>query len=159
MNWKDKVKQELPYMGHRNWLLVVDKAYPLQSAEGMRYTNTNMPLPEVLDFVLSAMKDSPHVKPIIYTDQELNALDDTFCKGIGEMRDAINQVIARHADKSSVRTMLHDDVFNKLDAASKLFTVQVLKTESLLPYTSVFIEFDCGYWSETQEKKLREKMK
>jgi hypothetical protein len=35
----------------------------------------------------------------------------------------------------------------------------VLKTEATIPYSSVFIQLDCGYWDANKEKKLREKMK
>jgi hypothetical protein len=34
----------------------------------------------------------------------------------------------------------------------------VLKTRMTIPYTSVFLRLDCGYWSDEQEKRLREKM-
>src|ERR1035438_3903172 len=27
--WQQKVKEELPLMGHRNWIVIVDSAYPL----------------------------------------------------------------------------------------------------------------------------------
>jgi hypothetical protein len=27
-----------------------------------------------------------------------------------------------------------------------------------IPYTSVFLRLDCGYWTDEQEKKLRAKM-
>ena len=56
-------------------------------------------------------------------------------------------------------TMLHDSVFVKIDKASRLFKVVVLKTEEVIPYSSVFIELDCRYWSGEKEKELRELMK
>jgi hypothetical protein len=34
----------------------------------------------------------------------------------------------------------------------------VLKTNMTLPYTSVFIELDCGYWSPEAEARLRAAM-
>lgn len=41
---------------------------------------------------------------------------------------------------------------------SAMFKVLVLKTTEVIPYSSVFIELDCKYWSAEQEKALREKM-
>jgi hypothetical protein len=35
----------------------------------------------------------------------------------------------------------------------------MIKTDLTLPYTSVFMELDCGYWSPESEAKMREKMK
>jgi hypothetical protein len=46
-----------------------------------------------------------------------------------------------------------------LDAASKLFKVFILKTDEVIPYTSVFMQLDCGYWNTESEKHLRERMK
>jgi hypothetical protein len=42
-----------------------------------------------------------------------------------------------------------------LDEAGKTFNVLILKTNLTLPYTSVFLELDCGYWSEEAEQRLR----
>jgi len=33
--WKAKLQNELPLLGHRNWIVVVDSAYPLQTAPGI----------------------------------------------------------------------------------------------------------------------------
>jgi hypothetical protein len=46
-----------------------------------------------------------------------------------------------------------------LDKAAETFRVLVLKTDLALPYTSVFLELDCGYWSPGAERRLREAMK
>jgi hypothetical protein len=35
----------------------------------------------------------------------------------------------------------------------------VIKTPSLLPYSSVFINLDCGYWSAEAEERLRRRIK
>lgn len=57
------------------------------------------------------------------------------------------------------QSILHDSVFTKLDEASKLCTIVVLKTNETIPYTSVFLQLDCSYWNAEKEKQLREKMK
>ena len=54
-----------------------------------------------------------------------------------------------------VNSIMHEDIFAKLDTASKLFNVLVIKTESTVAYSSVFIELDCGYWTAEKEAKLR----
>ena len=38
--WKQEFEQLLPKLGHRNWILVVDQAYPLQSAQGILTIDT-----------------------------------------------------------------------------------------------------------------------
>ena len=46
--WKQEFEQLLPKLGHRNWILVVDQAYPLQSAQGIITIDTEQPLPAIL---------------------------------------------------------------------------------------------------------------
>lgn len=155
--WKEELDRMLPLLGHRNWILVVDKAFPLQNASGITLFNTGEPLGEVLKHTLEKITEAPHLKPIIYLDQELESMTEELAIDVEKLREDIKEIIARAPDCEQ-HTILHEEVFSKLDTASKLFHVVVLKTESLIPYTSVFIELDCGYWSAGQEKRLREKM-
>ena len=151
----ENLKRLLPLMGHRNWILVVDKAYPLQSSPGIDYLDTEEELLPVLDKVLGMLKSAPHVRPIVYMDQELEYMNDRLAPGADAFKEELYQMVKGF----DVHQILHDQVFAKLDAASKLFNVAVVKTESLIPYTSVFIELDCGYWPAENEKILREAMK
>jgi len=32
MTWQEELERMLPLMGHRNWVLIVDKAFPLQGS-------------------------------------------------------------------------------------------------------------------------------
>ena len=148
----------LPLMGHRNWVLVVDKAFPLQGSNEIKLIDTGETLPHVLDVTLKAINNEEHIRPIIYTDKELEYLDESYCDGIRTLRKELYKTIQANTAGTKVQTLLHNDVFAKLDAASKLFSVLVLKTETTLPYTSIFIEFDCKYWSEAQENELRRRM-
>ena len=34
-NWQTKLHQQLPLLGHSNWILIVDSAYPLQVSPGI----------------------------------------------------------------------------------------------------------------------------
>lgn len=153
-NWNQELEDILPLLGHRNWILVVDKAFPLQSAEGMKYINTGAPFFEVLDTTIACIKKASHVKAILYTDAELNYLTDGLVPGISDFRTGLSKSL----EGSNVQTLMHNDIFSRLDEASKLFNVVVIKTESVMPYTSVFIELDCGYWTTENETKLRELM-
>ena len=153
--WKKEFEQLLPKLGHRNWILVVDKAFPLQSAPGIVTINTGEPMRPVLGELVRMLEKASHGKPVYYTDLELNSLSDDLCPGAEQARTEIFQAL----QDAQVNTILHEEVFSKIDTASKLFTTVVLKTESTIPYSSVFIELDCGYWSAAAEKALRTKMK
>mgnify|MGYP001208102173 CR=1 FL=1 len=154
MDWTHEFEKVLPLLGHRNWILVVDKAYPYQSAPGITTIDTQMPLPIALEKVVAAIKASTHVKPIFYTDKELGFISEDMAPGVGAFRKQLSRILAG----AQTQTMLHDSVFAKLAEAAKLFNVVILKTEGLIAYSSVFIELDCAYWSAEKEKALREKM-
>jgi predicted nucleic acid-binding protein len=40
-----------------------------------------------------------------------------------------------------------------------MYHIVILKTKMTIPYTSVFLQLDCKYWSADQEKQMREKMR
>jgi hypothetical protein len=154
-NWKQQFDQRLPLLGHRNWILIVDKAFPEQNATGIEYINTNENLLPVLKYALQQVNASSHVKPIIYRDKELQFITEEQSKGVKAFRLEQEKLIG----SQQVQTILHDAVFSKLDAASKLFKIVVLKTNETLPYSSVFLQLDCGYWNAAKEKQLRTDMK
>jgi hypothetical protein len=49
----------------------------------------------------------------------------------------------------------HEQVIAKLDESSRLYQILILKTTLTIPYTTVFLQLDCGYWSDAAEKRLR----
>jgi hypothetical protein len=153
-DWKISLNEELPLLGHRNWILVVDKAFPAQNAPGIHVVNTGEQLLPVLKYTLEQISRSTHVKPIIYTDQELNFITPELEAGIEPYKKSLQEVL----NGAEVQTILHDSVFTKIDAASKLFKVLVLKTEGTIAYSSVFLNLDCKYWGGEKEAVLRKLM-
>ncbi len=152
--WKDKFIETLQLLGHRNWILIVDKAYPLQSANGIDYINTGESHEEVLKYVLGEVASASHIKPAIYTDKEFD-----YLAALGEKEARMVAAMKRAFEGYDVQSILHDEIFTKLDTASKLFNVLVIKTESTVAYSSVFLELDCGYWTAEKEAALRAAMK
>jgi D-ribose pyranose/furanose isomerase RbsD len=153
-NWQDQFNTELQLLGHRNWILVVDKAFPMQTAPGIEVINTGESLQDVLKYTLQKIDRSLHVKPIIFTDKELEFITPQMVPYI----DNYKKELQKNLKDIVPQTLLHDSVFVKIDKASRLFKVLVLKTEEIIPYSSVFLELDCKYWSPEKEKGLREQM-
>jgi hypothetical protein len=87
--WQTEFQQKLPLLGHRNWILVVDKAFPLQSAQGMMVINTGEQLPIVLEEVMGSISKSKHVKPIVFTDLELNYISEDLSPGVDSVKKSI----------------------------------------------------------------------
>lgn len=151
--WQSQFEAQLSLSGHRNWVLVVDKAFPEQP--GMLVINTGEHLLPVVKKVLALIDSSTHVKPNIYTDLELQYIDDSLATGVEDYKKSLQSVL----NNLPAQSILHDSVFLKMNAAQKLFSVTVLKTEEVIPYSSVFIELDCKYWNSQKENKLRDKLR
>jgi hypothetical protein len=150
-DWRSVVKSELPLFGHRNWIVVADSAYPKQSAAGIRTVATGAGQLEVLETVLQEIAAAPHVQPRVLIDQELGSVPEKDAPGIEAYRKQLQPLLQ---DKQ-VSVMPHEEIIGKLDEAARLFNILILKTDMTLPYTSVFIELDCGYWNADKEQALR----
>jgi len=153
-SWQTKVNEDLPYLGHRNWILIVDSAYPLQSSSGVETVETNADQLDVVRFVLGAIDKSIHVRPDIYMDAELPYVQEEDAPGATAYRDAIEKLL----DGQDIHSELHERLINEVDEAGRLVHVLVLKTRLTVPYSSVFIRLNCKYWGDDAEKRLRSKM-
>jgi hypothetical protein len=153
-SWQTILESDLHLLGHRTWILVVDKAFPEQSSPGMKYLYVEQELLPTLEYVLEKVEASSHVKPIIYQDKELSFITGEQVPGIEVFRSEAEKILAGR----EVNTLLHDEVFSMLDESSSLFRVLVIKTNCTLPYTSVFLQLDCSYWGPENEKILRDLM-
>lgn len=153
-DWKARVNESMPLLGHRNWILIVDSAYPLQSSPGVETLETNASHLVVLRYVLSAINSSIHVRPIVYMDSELPFVPDDDAPGASAYRTQIEEVLRDY----KVESLPHERVISQIDETSKQFHVLVLKTNMTIPYSSVFIRLDCKYWSADAEKRMRQRM-
>jgi hypothetical protein len=124
-NWKQVLNEALPLLGHRNWIVIADKAFPQQNAPGIIYINTNEKLLPVLQYVLEQADASGHIKPIIYRDRELTFITEEQAKGVNGFIASSQQLFGT----KPVQTILHDSVFIRLDAASKLFKGTGIKNQ------------------------------
>ena len=153
-NWRAKVVEAMPLLGHRNWILIVDSAYPLQAAPGIETIETGAGQLEVVRAVLGDIDRSIHVRPVIQMDSELPFVPEDDAPGVSAYRAEIGDLLRAY----SIESVPHDRLIAGVEEASKHFNVLVLKTNLTVPYTSVFIRLDCKYWGADAEKRLRAKM-
>jgi hypothetical protein len=154
-SWQTKVQQELPLLGHRNWIVIVDSAYPLQTSPGIETVDTGADQLTVVREVLHSIADSRHVRPIVFMDAELPFLSEREAPGVTKYRSEITSVLGN----LPVQSVLHEQLIQKMNQTSNSFHVLILKTTLTVPYTSVFLRLDCKYWSDADEQKLRQEMK
>jgi hypothetical protein len=153
-DWNKRLTGAMSLLGHRNWILVVDSAYPLQTAPGIETIETNAAQLEVARAVLGEIENSIQVRPIVYIDAELPFISDSDAPGASAYRGEITELLRKYP----VQSQRHEKLISDIDDAAKTFHVLVLKTNMTIPYTSLFIRLDCKYWSAAQEKHLRMKM-
>jgi hypothetical protein len=152
-HWQQRLSERLPLLGHRNWVVIADSAYPLQSREGIETIATGEEQVAVLKHVLASLNSSQHVRPIVHLDAELPFVAEQDAPGISAYRNSLTSLL-----KDPTHSLPHVEIISKLDKSAQTFNVLILKTNMRLPYTSVYIELDCGYWSPEAEQRLRETM-
>ncbi len=150
-DWQEELDKQLPLLGHRNWIVVADSAYPWQTSPGIKTIYTGEKQLDVVRVALAAVHDAPHVRGSIFVDAELPHVPEASAKGIDDYRVGLRKVL----EGQQVASLPHDEIIALLDEAGATFHVLLLKTDLTLPYTSVFIRLDCGYWSDDAEQQLR----
>ncbi|NOY38136.1 MAG: hypothetical protein GXO83_11260 [Chlorobi bacterium] len=153
--WRKQLQDALPLYGHRNWILIVDMAYPLQSKPAIETVYTGEDQLLVVKTVLEAIDKAPHVYPEVFLDMESDYVEETEAPGMEAYKQKLDKLLAGlHVEKK-----LHEQLIAEVDEAAKTFNILVLKTNLTIPYTSVFLLLNCGYWNADQEKQMRERMK
>lgn len=153
-SWKQRLDSVVALYGHRNWIVIADSAYPAQTRDGIETVVTGANYFEVLHAVLAKMDATTHVTPILWTDEELKYVPDADAPGSTAFRDRLTSTLHNRR----VQTMNHEQLIRELDKAGQTFKVLILKTNLTIPYTSLFLQLDCGYWSPQAEERLRSAM-
>ncbi len=142
----------LPRLGHRNWVVIADSAYPAQSNPSIETIYVGGEHVAAVRAALAAVAAAKHVRPMVRMDLEYADVPESDAPGIDALRGELDAALA----DSAIDFVKHEDLIAELDRAAGLFDVLILKTDCVLPYTSVFLQLDCGYWSGPAEMRLRE---
>ena len=151
LGWEKQLASALPLFGHRNWIVVADAAYPAQSSLGIETTAADADHIHVLRTVMDRITASNHIRANVYLDHELGFVSEEDAPGAADYRREVKGIL--QGDR--VFSLPHEKIIHKLDEAAQVFRVLILKTRMTIPYTSVFLELDCGYWSADAEARLR----
>ncbi|MGB1129515.1 MAG: hypothetical protein ACPG4K_05660 [Haloferula sp.] len=153
--WKGAIDHQISQLGYRNWIVLAESSFPAHSRPGTRQVNTYQSIPDVLDEVLRSLERTEHVRPRIYVPSEVYMVENDFAPGIQQFRGQLKAALHGHEtiemEQDSIVTLMHD--------AQKSFDVLVLRTDTALPYSSVFLELQPGYWDGESEARLRERMR
>ena len=153
-SWEAAVRRQSAQLGYRNWIVIAEASFPAHNRPGVRQVNAPLDVPDALDYVLKTLEQSEHVRPQIYVSRELRSVENDFAPGIDELRKKLQNSLHGHEttelDQQSLLSLLED--------ASRSFDVLVIRTPTALPYSSVFLELQPGYWDVDSETRLREKI-
>jgi hypothetical protein len=153
--WMDALRTSLPALGHRNWIVVADSAFPLQISPGIETIVTGEDHFAVLEKVFRAVDAAKHIRPKIWLDKELAFVTEDLAPGADDARRRLDETLKGRG----AMPVLHEELIARLDQAGRVFKIVMVKTTLAVPYTSVFLELDCGYWPAENEAKMRERMK
>ena len=150
-DWKLRLTELLPLYGHRNWIVVADSAYPVQSNPGIETIVAGGDHLSVVKHVFSSIAESKHVRANVFADREIEFVSISDAPAVLDFSRKLGAVL----QGSGISYLPHEQIIQKLDESAKLFRVLIIKTDMTVPYTSVFFELDCGYWSTDAEQRLR----
>jgi D-ribose pyranose/furanose isomerase RbsD len=152
--WRGELAMQASQLGYRNWIVIAEASFPAHSRPGVRQINANEEIPAVLDEVLRTLEQTEHVTPRVYVAREMRAVENDYAPGIDEFRKQLRTAMHAHEatelEQQSLVTLVED--------ATKSFEVLVIRTTTALPYTSVFLELQPGYWSSESESHLRDQL-
>ncbi len=151
-DWQTTLQQRLPVYGHRNWIVVADAAFPAYSQSGIETVVADQDLPTVLHYVARAISSFKHVRATVFLDQELQFVQEKDYPGVTHLRDEITSAF----DTTKMSSIPHSQVLSKIDDAGKMFRVLFIKTNTIIPYTSVYMRLDCGYMTDEVDKKIQD---
>ena len=152
--WRGILRSEVHRSGERNWIVIADSAFAVMAHQGIQTILTHEEAPKVLDAVLQEISESEHVTPKVFLTTELMKIDNDSAPGIERYRKEIKDAL-----RGREETQLQERLIRLLlTETQQNFRVLVLKTETALPYSSVFIELDSGYWDSELEAKLRNRL-
>lgn len=152
--WRMAVDRQAAQLGYRNWIVVAEASFPAHNRPGIRQVTAPVEVPEAVDYVLQVLERTETVRPHVYLTRELRSVENDFAPGIDELRGRLREALHGHEatelDQESLLTLIED--------ANRRFDVLVIRTQTAMPYSSVFLELRPGYWDADSEQRLRERI-
>jgi hypothetical protein len=153
--WRQAIEERLPYFGDQNWIVIADSAFPLRSSLGIETIISSDSHVNTVRQVLDLLSKQVHVRPVVHTDLELEHVSEQDAPGISAYRQLLSGLFEKFLPDRA-RAVFHASNIHNIDEAARTYNILIVKTNTTLPYTAVFLELRTGYWSDEAEKRLRE---
>lgn len=152
--WKKTIRRELAHLGARNWIVVAEAAFPVQSRRGLRVIHIDADIPDLVDGIEQVIEETHHVKPRIYVTAEMGKVEYDYAPGVKHYRKELETALHGRETLALNNSML----MRMLADTRRTYRVLVIKSRTALPYSSVFMELGSGYWDAESEDHLRDAM-
>ncbi len=153
--WLETVDQEVQKLGSFNWIIVAEPSFPALSRSGVTTITTPVTTTEALNGVLQSIDAHSHVRPRIHLSREADAVTEQDTPGINDYRSQLKKIL----DERETLTLTNNALNLLITDARKNYRILVIKTSTSLPYTSIFLELESGYWDGVSETALRKRMR
>lgn len=154
-HWLKTVDEEVHKLGSFNWVIIAEPSFPALSRSGVTTITTPVSTTEAIDGVLQSIDAHSHVRPNIHLIREANAVTEHDTPGINAFRAELKKAL----NGRETLTLTNNTLNLLITDARKNYRILVIKTSTSLPYTSVFMELESGYWDGVSETALRNRMK
>lgn len=149
-----KIAPNLLQLGARNWVVVADPACPLPAGTGIVSINVPASTVDAFREVLDLLEIEGAVVPRIWVSHELSAVPEDRAPGVTEHRKELEKLLLgrfHYEVNSRVIDM-------QIAQAAKDFRILYIRTNTRLPYSSIAIELDSGYWSSDAEAEVQRRL-
>lgn len=153
--WIKTMNQEVAKLGAGNWIVVAESAYPTPKDSSIKVIAVDASVPEVLYELFETFEAEGHVWSKIYTLREFEHLKEKITPGIQNFKSARTKAI-NDRKKQEITSEVAKLLFQ---SSSKEYRSLLIKTNSNIPYSSVFLELETGYWDRESEQKMRKSLK
>lgn len=150
-----KIAPNLLQLGARNWVVVADPACPLPAGTGI--VSINVPASTIDTFreVLDLLEIEGALVPRIWVNHELSVVPEERAPGITAHRKELEKLLLgrfHYEMNSRVIDM-------QLAQAARDFRILYIRTNTRLPYSSIAIELDSGYWNADAETEVQQRLR
>lgn len=151
---RNKIAPNLLQLGAKNWVVIAEPAYPLPAGASVVCVNVPTSTIDTFREVLDLLERQGACVPRIWVSHELSAVPENRAPGISAHRNTLeNLLLSRfhYAVNSRVIDM-------QLAQAAKDYRLLFIRTNTRLPYSSIAIELDTGYWNSDAEAEVQKRV-
>ncbi len=151
---RSTLSPHLSVLGARNWIVIADPTYPILAGEGVDVITVDATTGEVFREVLDELESQGNLSPRIWVCSELEVVSESRAPGIRRYRRELRNLLT-----GRLHYEVTDHVISlQLAQAAQTYRILYIKTSTPLPYSSVAIELDSGYWNSDAEAEVRERI-